>query len=183
MTDKEIVDRMWKRDEAALDAAHEKYEKNCLHISKNILGNSEDAEECVNDAFLLLWDSVPPNRPESLTAYLFRIVRNLSLNKSKYNQRQKRDAHADTPYDELDNLIADNETMNADGETVRETINAFLNSLPREDAVLFVRRYWYMDTVESLALMFGYSQKKVYRKLAALREALRRDLHEKGIIR
>lgn len=182
MSDEEIIGLMWERQETALNAVHEKYKNNCLHISKNITGNNEDAEECVNDAFLVLWDSIPPNRPESLTAYLFRIVRNLSLDKIKFNSRQKRNTQLSTPYDELDNLICESETVNADSMEIRIAVNEFLASIPRADAVLFVRRYWYMDSVEDLAQMFGYNQKKVYRKLSLLREELRQNLHRKGII-
>ena len=182
MTDEEIIELLTSRSEIALEFISRKYGGQARSIATGILGDGDEAGECVDDALLALWGAIPPAKPDSLAAYFFRIVRNVSLNRLRSDRRRKRSAGEILPIDELNGLVSDKEEINADTETVRSVVNGFLDSLSRDDALLFVRRYWYADTTDRLCGLFGYSRKKVYRKLESMKEMLRKKLIENGVI-
>ena len=183
MDDETIVKMYWERDKNALAATSEKYGSYCLSIAGNILGNHEDAEECVSDTYMNTWNSIPENRPERLSTYLGRIVRNLSFNLYKKNRREKRGSgQISMILDELAELIADpcgvEETWNC--KFLSEEISSFLSELDAEKRMIFVCRYWYADSVKDIAERFAMTEGNVSVTLNRLRKKLHSYLTERG---
>lgn len=183
MEDSRIVQLYWDRNQAAISVTTEKYGHYCQAIARNILGNEEDAEECVNDAYLRAWNSMPPNRPAMLSAYLGKITRNLSLNRYKRCMADKRGGgETAAVLEELEDCVSgadDTEQEIIRKELLRE-INDFLGNLPKEKRGLFVRRYWYMDTIPEVAAGFGMTENNVSVSLNRIRRQLRDYLTERG---
>ena len=180
--DEKIIDLLFARSEQGLEKIQEKYGKCCMQVARNVLGNEQDAEECVNDTLVKIWESIPPNRPASLLAYALTIVRNLSLNKLQFRNAQKRGGSVVCiPFSELEEhlegIAVPDESESKEFERI---INDFLDSLSQKDAVLFVRRYWYLDSIKTLSEMSGYSENNVYQKLFVMRRKLRERLIKEG---
>lgn len=183
MDDAKIVELYWKRDEQAILATSKKYEAYCLSIARNILGDEEDAKECVNDALLGAWNSIPPNRPEQLSAYLGKLVRNVSFNRYKKSRTKKRGSgQIPAILEELTEVVSgtdDVETVWSE-KYLWECINDFLKLLPEKKRNLFVCRYWYADSVKHMAGQFDMSENYVSVTLRRLRKKLHRYLIERG---
>ena len=180
--DGEIIDLLFARSEQGLDQIQSMYGNLFIQVARNILGNEQDAEECVNDTLVKIWESIPPNRPGSLLAYALTIVRNLSLNRLESMRTQKRGgALTCIPFSELEEhlegIAIPDESESKEFERI---INEFLDSLPKKDAVLFIRRYWYLDSIKTLSEMSGYSENNVYQKLFVMRRKLRERLIKEG---
>lgn len=182
MEDQRIVDLYWNRDEDAILHTQRKYGGLCQTIANNILGNPQDAEECVNDAYLKVWNSIPPERPESLLGFLSRVVRNISLDKYRFNRAEKRSRGADIMFSELEECLSDESlaALNED-EGIVDAINRFLKTLDQENRILFVRRYYYMDSNETLAKTFGMNDNTIRQRLFRMRENLKKFLEKEGI--
>lgn len=183
MEDRAIVQMYWDRDEKAISATSEKYESYCLSIAGNILGNHEDAEECVNDTYMNTWNSIPPSRPEMLSTYLGKIVRNLSFNLYKKNKAEKRGGgQIAIVLDELSEIIADSKTTEEEWNhrQLVDCINDFLGGLSAQKRSLFVCRYWYADSVKEIAKRFGMTENNVSVVLRRLRFHLHNYLIERG---
>lgn len=182
LQDNEIVEQLFARCESGLGSIQIKYGKSFMHVARNILGNEQDAEECVNDTLVKIWESIPPNRPHSLLAYALRIVRNLSLNRLETMRTQKRGgALTCIPFSELEEhlegIAVPDESQSQEFQRI---INDFLDSLSQKDAVLFVRRYWYLDSIKTLSEMSGYSENNIYQRLFVMRQKLRDRLIKEG---
>ena len=182
MEDQRIVDLYWNRDEDAILHTQRKYGGVCQTIANNILGNPQDAEECVNDAYLKVCNSIPPERPESLLGFLSRVVRNISLDKYRFNRAEKRSRGADIMFSELEECLSDESlaALNED-EGIVDAINLFLKTLDQENRILFVRRYYYMDSNEMLAKTFGINDNTIRQRLFRMRENLKKFLEKEGI--
>lgn len=182
MEDQRIVELFWNRDEDAILHTQRKYDALCRSIAQNILGNFQDAEECVNDAYLKVWNSIPPQRPQSLVAFLSRVVRNISLDRYRHNHADKRGRGADVMFSELEECLSDDSASDISAqEGITEAINRFLKTLDQENRILFVRRYYYMDTNEILAKTFLMNENTVRQRLFRLREKLKDFLEKEGI--
>ena len=147
MKDDEILDLYWKRDEAAIAATADTYEKYCFRIAYNILSNNEDAEECVNDTWHNAWKSIPPHRPERLSTYFGKITRNLALNRYKLLNTQKRGSDQVTlALSELEYCIPDGQDVEqaVDALLLVDALNAFLYAQPQTERNIFIGRYWYL---------------------------------------
>lgn len=183
MDDKLIVQLYLDRDESAIPETSVKYGQYCTSIARNILGSSEDAEECVNDTYLKTWHSIPPHKPEKLSAYLGRLVRNISFNRYKYNTAEKRGGGELTAVlDELTDCVSGAEDVEREHE-YRELVKAideFLSDLPPEKRRIFVCRYWYADSVADIARRSGMMEGAVSMALNRLRRKLREHLIERG---
>lgn len=183
MEDVRIVELYWQRDDSAIPASAEKYGAYCAAIARNILGNAEDAEECVNDTWLGAWNSMPPHRPSVLSAFLGKITRNLSFNRYKQNRADKRGG-GELPLvlEELAECVSG--TASVEGELDRQellrAINAFLSGLTPEKRALFVCRYWYADSVKDIASRTGMSEGRVSMALTRLRRSLYEYLTKEG---
>lgn len=180
MDDLEIVELYWQRDERAIDETSLKYGKLLHRISFNILANHEDSQECVNDTYVKAWKSIPPEKPRSFTAYLGRIVRNLSIDRWNRARAQKRYKGGDVLLSELEDCLPSSDTIWSEMDTkiLTEIINNWLYSLAQEDRILFVRRYWYGDSIKELALMRATSPNKLAGHMYRLRYQLK-DVLEK----
>lgn len=183
MEDAEIIEMYWKRDEAAITESNIKYGRMLKHIAFNILSNHEDSEECVNDTYGKVWETVPPKRPNSLAAYMGRIIRNLSINRWYENRTQKRGNGAAVLLSELSDCIPSQDFVESDieADSLTEIINAWLSTLPQDDRVLFLRRYWYGDDLNMLAFECSVSPNKMAGRIYRLRRKLKTILEGEGV--
>lgn len=182
MEDSKILSLYFDRDETAIAETEAKYGFLCRHIALNILSNDADAEECVSDAFLQAWNSIPPQKPDKLGAWLGRVVRNLAYNRWKQNRRLKRGAGMDGLLGELEECIPSPDTVEREieGKELTEIINRWLASLPQDDCILFMRRYWNGETVSYLAQESGTSPARIAKRMYKLRQNLRLTLEREG---
>ena len=177
MNDQDIIALYFDRNEQAIAETDKSYGKACMQVSMNILDSRPDAEECVNDTYLKTWNSIPPTKPNSLCAFVCRIVRNLSLNRLRDLRREKRSKELTLSLDELEACIP---AAVDDSNTLAELLNDYLAELEESERVLFMGRYWYSYAIDDLAGSMGLTQKAVYMRLYKLRERLRAYLAERG---
>lgn len=185
MDDKRIIELYNERSESAISETAEKYGKYCYTIAYHILYDNEDSEECVNDTYLRAWDAIPPQCPNKLSAFLGKITRNLALNKYKYYVREKRGKGQTTlVLDELQECVpATNNTEQAVEEMLLvEVINRFLYDLPKEKRTMFLRRYWYLSSIQEIAEDFGFSESKVKMTLLRIRNKLKQVLEKESVV-
>lgn len=182
MTDEEIIDLFFRRDHRAVAELSQKYGPVCLKLSRNILSDVRDAEECVNDAYLGVWDAVPPERPDPLPTYLYRIVRNLSVKRYHANTAKKRNSTYDAALDELEECIPSPSTVEDEfaAEELSALLDRFLVTLKQDDRVLFVRRYWYAGSIDELAGQFRITKHNVSVRLSRTRDKLKLYLKKEG---
>ena len=184
MDDNMIIDLFWARSESAISETSSKYGGYCTKIAMNILQNHEDSDECVNDTYLKTWDSIPPQQPTKFSAFLGRITRNLSLNKYKARNAQKRrGTEVELLLSELIDCIPSGDSAEAEYEAgqTASIIDGFLDTLGVESRILFVRRYWYVDSITSIAERFDLSESKVKSSLFRTRNRLREYLEKEGV--
>ena len=183
MEDEKIIDLYHRRDESAIGETAAKYGAFCHRIAYNILCIAADAEECVNDTYFAAWRSMPPQRPVSLRTFLGRITRNLSLDRWRMIHAKKRGWGMDLLLSELDDCVPAIETVEAriEQKQLSALISDWLAALPEDDRALFVRRYWYGDTVQDLAKASGRSPNAATKRLCRLRQKLREYLEKEGI--
>lgn len=175
MDDQKIIGLFFERSPQALKEVEKKYGKLFKKLSNNILNNSLDAEECVNDAYLGAWNSIPPARPEPLLAYLCKIVRNISLRRYYKNKKAARNSVFEVSLDEIENLFSDGNTPEKELETkeLSRRIEAFLETLEKQDRVIFMRRYAFCDSYKDIARLVGISEKNVSVRLFRIRNKLK----------
>lgn len=180
MDDNLIIDLYWSRSEAAISETDRKYGPYCRSIAYGILQNHEDSEECVSDTWLRAWEAMPPQRPNRLSAFLGKITRNLALDRFDYHHAAKRPAAFDQLLSELNECIPDRRDDYAQLE-LTQLLNHFLRSLPREHRNLFLRRYWYCESIEDLAKRYTMSQSAVKSNLFRTRNKLKAYLEKEGV--
>jgi len=183
MEDDQIVALYWERSETAIEETTQKYGKSLFLLSMNIVFNHESAEECVNDTYLKAWNAMPPQKPVFLFAFLAKITRRLAFGRLDYANAQKRKANIIEIGEELESCIAtpsDTESQ-YEIEFILETINTFLKSLTPEKRNVFVRRYWFTDSIIELEKRFSISESKVKSMLFRTRNELREYLQKEGI--
>lgn len=183
MDDHDIIQLYWDRNDQAIQATSEKYGHYCKAIAKNILNNEEDAEECVNDTYLNAWNAMPTHWPEQLAAFLGKITRNLSFNRYKRNRAEKRGGgEMALVLDELADCISDADDVEQmlDRRELVKAINSFVRSLPAGKRNIFVRRYWYADSVSDIAGDYGMRQGTASKTLERTRKQLKAYLTERG---
>lgn len=182
MDDREILSLFLERSEQAIDALAEKYGQICQRIAVNILESSHDAAECVNDTYLKLWNSIPPEEPKSLRSYLTRVLRNLAYDRRDKRTAQMRDDRLQVCLDELAGCLPGSTMDEAlDSCVIRDTINAFLRELPKKDRFIFLRRYYYLDSCRQIAKYTGMTESAVSTRLGRLRGELKKMLNKEGI--
>lgn len=183
MEDNKIVELYWERSESAIKETQKKYGNYCQSIAMNILGSFPDAEECVSDAFLQAWNSIPPQKPLSLAAYIGKITRNLAINRSIHQGAQKRSARVTMVLDEVEEFLPspiDGASL-SDELALKEAINHFLGTLSAEHRVVFLRRYWYMCSVKEIAKELRLSESNVKIILHRTRAKFKDYLEKEGI--
>ena len=184
MEDARIVDLFWGRDEAALTETESKYSRYCHTIANNILHNDEDAQECVNDVFLAAWNAIPPHKPEKLSTFLAKITRRIALNRWRDLRTDRRGGgNIETSLSELEECIPSgmdvDEALNA--EELTSIFKAFLATLPADERRVFVRRYWFFDSIASIAKRYGFSESKTKMMLKRTRDKLAVRLKKEGV--
>lgn len=174
--DRKIIDLFFSRDEEALRLFEKQYKSLCLGLAYDITRDELTAEECLNDLYLRLWHSIPPEMPRSLKSFACRIIRNLALNRLEAEQRQKRNA----VIEELDECLCD-ETPDLESGEISRLIDSFLEGLPKLEALIFVRRYFYSDSVKGIAEKTGLGENKVSKILSKTRKELKKYLLKGGV--
>lgn len=183
MEDNKIVEEFLRRDEHAIECVSRKYGSFCMRIASNILSSAEDAEECVNDAYIRAWNSIPPDQPRNLRAYLGRLTRNAALDRVDYYRASKRDVRLTDALDELSDITEASGSTEAqyEQELIGAAISAFLHTIDQRSRKVFVRRYWYSDSIKDIAATFSMTQSAVKSMLARTRKRLKVYLTEEGI--
>ncbi len=184
MEDSQIIGLYFKRDEAAILETATKYGAFCHGIALNILSIEADADECVNDAYLRAWNTIPPQKPSKLGAWLGKVVRNLAFDLWKKNHRKKRYAGIEQLLNELEDCIPSPDTVEREIEEqeLTEVINTWLTSLSQNDRILFMRRYWNGETIAALAQERGMSPANMAKQMYRLRQNLKLKLEKEGYI-
>ena len=184
MDDKKIIDLLFERSEKVIQELSEKYGKLCHKIAQNILNNNSDAEECVNDTYLGVWNSIPPNHPESLVSYVCKIARNIACKRYNYNTASKRNSIYDVALEELEETLTSMKDVESEIESnqLTETIEQFLNTLDQKDRVIFMRRYYFSDSYAEISELTGLTEKNVSVRLTRLRNKLKGYLTERDYI-
>lgn len=182
MNDMSIIDLFWNREERAISELKLKYEKLCYKISGNILSQKEDVEECVNDTYLAVWNSIPPDRPTFLSAYVCKFVKNNSLNILKYNQADKRNASFTLSLEELSDCLSTSQNTEelASVKDLGEAISRFLWTQNEKHRKVFIRRYWYSDSLDEISELYGINEKTVATILHRMRAKLKKYLEREG---
>lgn len=211
LDDEALVARLFDRDEQAIGDLQRKYEKLCMSVALGILADERDARECVGDAYLRVWNTIPPKRPESLKAYVCAITRHLALDRYDYNTAAKRSSNLTQAFEELEGDISSGEPAgymgyaSADGSAHRgsaaaggdgygggnaddgfsvefaDVLNGFLKDLKKDARVFFVRRYWYGQSIKQIAEAYDVSEDKVKVSLYRTRKKLQTTLRKEGI--
>ncbi len=181
MEDCDIIELYCKRSEQAIQETDRKYGSYCRCISRNIVENAEDAEECVNDAYLGAWRSIPPQMPDSLAAYLGKLTRYAALQKRRDTHRQKRGGGVVTmALEELEYCIPSYSSVERELEAKELTaaINIFLGTLSETERAVFLCRYWYLEPIQTISRQFGFSVGKIKTMLFRTRQKLKKYLYE-----
>lgn len=183
MDDSKIIELFYERSEQAIVELSKKYGDTCHKIAVNILKNDSDAEECVNDTYLGAWNTIPPQNPNPLLTYICRIVRNISIKRYHQNTAKKRNSYYDVALDELENCLPSATTVQdeVNANELTELFDDFLDGLDKTNRVMFVRRYWFSDSISDIAAMFKMNNHAVTVRLSRTREKLRQYLIEKGV--
>lgn len=184
MEDEAIVTGLWARDEAALAEAERKYGRYCLAIARNVVFDDAEAQGCVNDALLAAWNSIPPQRPANLKTYLGRLARQTAIDLWRRSRAAKRGGgEAVLPLDELEEVVGGS-TVEASVEEAElsRSISAFLRTVRESDRNVFVRRYWYCDSVEAICTRFGFGRSRVLMSLKRTRDRLADHLRKEGFL-
>ena len=184
MTDTEIINLFFERSEQAIEELAKKHGSAVARVVRNILGNAQDTEECVNDTYLGAWNAIPPHKPSPLRTFVCRIARNLATKKYHANTADKRNSQYDLALDELEDYLSDSDSVeNAyEAQELKEAINGFLATLSYSDRFLFMRRYWYSDPVQDIAKMAHSTNNSVTVRLFRIREKLRLYLEKEGLL-
>lgn len=185
MDDNEIIELFWQRDQQAVAAVSDKYGGYCQAIAGRILSVPEDAEECVNDALYRAWEAIPPQRPGSLSAFLGRLTRNLSLDRWRQDSAQKRGGGQVTlALSELEECVPAPLGVEdaVDARLLADCVERFVRTLPDVQRRVFLRRYWYLCSVKEVAAQSGMSESRTASMLYRLRKSLKQFLEEEGIM-
>lgn len=182
MEDSAIIDLYWAREEAAITETDQKYGPYCRAIAYHILKSREDSDECVNDTWLRAWNAMPPERPTILSAFLGRITRNLSLDRYRQRHALRRGGELETIDLELGDLVSGGQSDGCiDAIATGEAISRFLHTCDQTARVIFLRRYWYADSIAEIAGRYHISESKVKSSLFRSRKKLRSYLEQEGI--
>lgn len=185
MEDSKIIELYFERKEAAIQASQEKYEPYCLAVARNILTDRSDAEECVNDTWMRAWNAIPPHRPERLSVFLGKITRNLALNRWRGSRAAKRgEGEIPLALSELEECLAGGETPEEqlDGQALAGAVTEFLRTQPVLKRMMFVRRYWYLNSIPAIAQQLSISEGKVKSTLYRMRQELWKKLEQEGLL-
>ena len=181
-SDDTIIELYWNRDERAIDETDLKYRRYLLSIAYNILYSNEDCEECLNDTYMGAWESIPPERPLNLKAYLTTIVRRVAVNRYKESKRQKRvPSNLTTSLEELAYTLSDDTLINNDDtERLGAIISAYLRTLSQRRRYIFMSRYYMADSIDKIASDLSVSKSMINKEIALIKSGLKTALESEG---
>lgn len=185
MDDRQIIDLYYAREEAAISETADKYGKYCYSIAYRILQDKQDSEECVNDTYWRAWEAIPPHYPQKLAVFLGKITRNLALNRFSYYTREKRGfGKMELVLEELQGCMPALQSTEQviEEKLLVERLNQFLYDLPKEKRILFVKRYWYLQSIQEIAEELNMSESKVKMTLLRIRNKLKKVLEKEGFM-
>lgn len=184
MDDAQIIELFFARSESAISELDAKYGRLCHRLADNILRSAQDAEKCVNDAYLSAWNAIPPQRPESLAAYVGTLVRRCSITRYRANTAMKRNSYYDVCMEELESSLAAPGRAEdpCEAKELAAAIEGFLDTLTKENRVIFMRRYWYADSLADIAALLGLTENGVSIRLTRTRRQLKTYLAEQGVL-
>jgi len=185
LNDDRIVELYWERSESAISETAAKYGNYCHYIAYNILYNHEDAEESVNDTYMDAWNNMPPHKPSILSTFLGKITRRISIDRWRSKHAGKRGGgEADLVLDELEDCVSDPTSAESviEQKEMARIIKEYLDCLPSLERRIFMCRYWYMDSISSIAVQFGFSDSKIASMLHRTRKKLRDKLKNEGYL-
>lgn len=182
MDDLMIIELYFERDEKAIKETDKKYGRLCFTVAINILGNDEDSEECVNDTYLSVWNKVPPTRPNNFMAFICKITRNLSIKRLDYNKARRRTPESLVSFNELEDILPDNRIApGVENTEIGKLISEFLKHEKPDSRAVFIRKYWFFDSISDIAARYSFSESKVKNMLYRSRNKLRDYLKKEGI--
>lgn len=184
MDDEKILDLYWARSETAISETEKKYGRYCYSIARQILGDEEDVKEVLNDTYLKMWNTIPPQRPSLLKSYAGMISRQLALNFYEKQHTQKRGGQVSLVLNELEECIPDKNSSTdiVDAMALTDVLNRFLWSLPQRTRNIFIRRYWYMSSIAEIAADFSMKESNVTMHLLRTRKKLEKFLIKEGFV-
>jgi len=182
MEDSKILDLYFARNEDAIRHTDDTYGRRLFYLAERIVQNDQDAEESVSDTYLKAWNSIPPHRPKYFFAYLAKICKNFALDKLDWKSAAKRKAEVVSLTQEMETCIPDSaRSYDVDRKELGMILDAFLRTLTQENRMVFMRRYWYMDTIAEIAVRYGISESAVQMRLNRTRRRLQNYLEMEGI--
>jgi len=183
MEDSKIIELYWMRSEDAISETDAKYGKLCRYIAMNILCRAEDGEECVNDAYLGVWNAIPPQKPDKFSAFISKITRNLALKKYEFLNAAKRNPEGAVSMAELEECVSGRDSVENELENrrIEKAISDFLWKQNVDKRTVFIRRYWYFESIDSICTRCGFSRGKVVSMLSRTRRKLREYLESEDI--
>lgn len=184
MEDSKLIELYWQRSEMAIDETAKKYGRYCSTIALNILSNYEDTEECISDTYFKIWNAIPNDRPNIFSAYIGKITKNLAINMYRKAKAKKRgNGQLDLILEELENCISSKDEVDSfiERKELTKLINDFLLSLRFEDRAIFVRRYWYVDSIKDIASRYDVSENRIKVRLFRCRKKLKCYLEKEEI--
>ena len=184
MNDKEIIALYMSRDEKAIEYTRSKYSAYCFSIADKLFDNAEDDEECLNDVWLAVWNSIPPNNPVSLSSYIGRITRNICVKRLRDINRQKRGKTVTVCLDELSEALPSGESVEAalDRVELKIRLEKFIKGQTKANRNIFICRYYYLDSIDEIAVRFGMTENQVKLRLFRMRKKLKDYLEKEGAI-
>lgn len=182
MDDLMIIELYFARNEQAIKETDIKYGKLCFSVANNILSNDEDSEECVNDTYLSVWNKIPPTRPNNFMAFICKIVRNLSMKRLDFNLALKRTRNMTVSFSELEEILPDTRTVPEwEYENLGRIISDFLWQEKEDARNVFIRKYYFFDSISDIAKRYSFTESKVKNMLYHSRNKLREFLKKEGI--
>lgn len=183
MDDSLIIELFRKQDTSAVKEAERKYGKLLLKLAMGILCSNEEAEEVLNDTLLVAWDNIKISPPENLSAYLCKITRNIALKKYRYSKAKKRNSEYTLSIEEIGDIFPSDESPENtySYEETKEAVFRFIRSLDEQSRKIFLRRYWYFDSVKDIARTFSLSESNVKTSLFRIKQNLKKYLKEEGV--
>lgn len=182
MDDLKIIELYFKRNEQAIKETDAKYGKLCRSIAYNILNNLEDSEECVNDTYVGIWNAIPPTKPNNFMAFICKVTRNLSLKRLKFMKREKRSADMLVSLEELEAVLSDeNSFADLNDEDIGKLISSFLRSQKDDSRNVFIRKYYFLDSITEIAKRYSFTESKVKNMLFYTRNKLKDYLIKEGV--
>ena len=185
MDDGKIIELFFARSGDAVSELDKKYGRTMMALSKNILHNEQDAEECLNDAYLGIWHAIPPEKPSPLSAYVHKVIRNVSLKRYRRNTAAKRDARNTVSIEEIADILPDNYdvTEQITESELSDVLNSYLSRLDRVNLYIFMHKYWYFDPVSEISEKLGMTEAAVYLRLQRMKNGLNKHLIQKGVMK